>query len=166
MPGSADWTHEHADAANTRVSKDRLVKAPLGLLWFGGPPHDGMLPRHGHGPQPQVIDGRIIAEGVDRFRALDVYTGRLLWETPLPGVGAAYDNDYHQAGANAGGANYVSTADGIYIAYGKVCVRLDPATGKRSGRVPLAGAAQRRTAGMGLYQCQRRFPDRRRSPCP
>ena len=54
LPGAADWTHEHADAANTRVSRDRLVKAPLGLLWFGGPSHDGILPRHGHGPQPQV----------------------------------------------------------------------------------------------------------------
>ena len=84
-----------------------------------------------------MIDGRIIAEGVDRFRALDVYTGRLLWETPLPGVGAAYDNDYHQTGANAGGANYVSTADGIYIAYGSRCVRLDPATGKQLGEFPL-----------------------------
>ncbi len=27
--GSANWTHEHADAANSRVSADQLVKAPL-----------------------------------------------------------------------------------------------------------------------------------------
>ena len=71
LPGAANWTHEHADAANTRVSKDKLVKAPLGVLWFGGPSHDGILPRHGHGPQPQVIDGRTIIEGVDFLRALD-----------------------------------------------------------------------------------------------
>src|SRR5205807_2330579 len=48
LPGAGNWTHEHADAANTRVSPDRLVKAPLGLLWFGGPSHQGILPRHGH----------------------------------------------------------------------------------------------------------------------
>src|SRR5262249_23323087 len=30
LPGSANWTHEHADASNTRVSRDQLVKAPLG----------------------------------------------------------------------------------------------------------------------------------------
>src|SRR5208283_1390269 len=41
LPGSANWTHEHADAANTRVARDRLVKAPLGLLWFGGTSHQG-----------------------------------------------------------------------------------------------------------------------------
>ncbi|MFO0970074.1 MAG: hypothetical protein U0793_31365 [Gemmataceae bacterium] len=43
LPGAANWTHEHADAGNTRVSKDTLVKAPLGVLWFGGPA-DGILP--------------------------------------------------------------------------------------------------------------------------
>src|SRR5262249_40348596 len=76
LRGSANWTHEHADAANTRVSRDQVVKAPLGLLWFGGPAHDGILPRHGHGPQPQVVDGRLIIEGVDKLRAMDIYTGR------------------------------------------------------------------------------------------
>jgi outer membrane protein assembly factor BamB len=132
LPGAADWTHEHADAANTRVSRDQIVRAPLGMLWFGGPSHDGILPRHGHGPQPQVVGGRLFIEGVDFLRAVDVYTGRLLWEARLPGLGDAYDNTFHQAGANAGGSNYVSTSDGIYIAYKTTCVRLDPATGAKT----------------------------------
>src|SRR5262249_3921609 len=34
LPGSANWTNEHADPANTRVSRDQIVKAPLGVLWF------------------------------------------------------------------------------------------------------------------------------------
>lgn len=131
LPGSANWTHEHADAANTRVSKDARVKAPLGLLWFGGPTHDGILPRHGHGPQPQVCDGRLIIEGMDMLRALDIYTGRLLWEADLPGVGAFYNNVLHQPGANASGSNYVCTPDGIYVVLGAACIKLDPATGKR-----------------------------------
>ena len=131
LPGSANWTHEHGDAANTRVSPDQLVKAPLGLLWFGGPSNDAVLPRHGHGPQPQVIDGRLLIEGVDLIRAIDIYTGRLLWEARLPGVGKPYDVLPHQAGANAGGSNFVSAPDGIYVAVGNSCVRLDPATGER-----------------------------------
>lgn len=131
LPGAGNWTHEHGDAANTRVAPDQLVKAPLGILWFGGPSNDGILPRHGHGPQPQVVDGRMIIEGVDLIRALDIYTGRLLWETPLPGVGSFYNNLFHQPGANASGSNYVSTPDGIYIAYQRSCVVLDPATGKK-----------------------------------
>jgi len=137
LPGSADWTHEHADAANSRVSKDRVVKAPLGVLWFGGVTNEGVLPRHGHGPQPQVNDGRAIIEGVDMLRAVDIYTGRLLWEVKLPGVGKAFDNLSHQPGANSSGSNYVSTHDGIYVAYGDRCLRLDPATGARKAEYPL-----------------------------
>jgi WD40 repeat protein len=129
LPGAADWTHEHADAGNSRASRDSLVKAPLGVLWFGGASHEGILPRHGHGPQPQVIEGRAIVEGVDIMRALDIYTGRVLWETRLPGVGKVYNTLPHQPGANAGGGNYVSLIDGIYVLHGNRCVRLDPATG-------------------------------------
>jgi outer membrane protein assembly factor BamB len=133
LPGSANWTHEHADASNTRASRDQLAKAPMGVLWFGGPSHEGILPRHGHGPQPQVIDGRMIIEGVDVMRAIDIYSGRLLWETRLRGVGAFYNNLSHQPGANASGSNFVSTSDGIYVAYQQKCIRLDPATGKKMG---------------------------------
>jgi outer membrane protein assembly factor BamB len=137
LPGAANWTHEHADAANTRVSRDVLAKAPMGVLWFGGPSHEGILPRHGHGPQPQVIDGRMIIEGVDMMRAIDIYTGQLLWETKLPGVGFFYNNLAHQPGANASGNNFVSTTDGIYVAYENNCVRLDPATGKKISEFPM-----------------------------
>ncbi len=136
--GAADWTHENADAANTRVSRDKRVRAPLGLLWFGGPSHEGILPRHGHGPQPQVLEGRLFIEGVDKLRAIDIYTGRLLWETSLPGVGDFFNNTAHQPGANATGSNFVSTPQGIFIAWKDRCVRLDPESGRilREYRLP------------------------------
>jgi outer membrane protein assembly factor BamB len=137
LKGSADWTHEHADASNTRVSKDARVRAPLGLLWFGGPSHEGILPRHGHGPQPQVLDGRLFIEGVDLMRAIDVYTGRLLWETRLPGVGDFFNNTLHQPGANASGSNFVSTREGLYVAWKDRCVKLDPAGGAILREYPL-----------------------------
>jgi outer membrane protein assembly factor BamB len=130
LEGAADWTHEHADASNTRTSRDERVKLPLGVLWFGGPSHDAILPRHGHGPQPQVVEGRVIIEGPDLLRATDVYTGRLLWERELPGVGALYDNTAHHPGANGTGANYISLADGIYAIHAPGCVRLDPRDGR------------------------------------
>jgi outer membrane protein assembly factor BamB len=137
LVGSADWTHEHADASNTRVSQDDLVKMPLGILWFGGPSHDAILPRHGHGPQPQVVDGRVIIEGPDVLRATDVYTGRLLWERELPGIGALYDNTSHHPGANGTGTNYISLPDGIYAIYPPGCIRLDPQTGATVSEFPL-----------------------------
>src|SRR5207247_4623328 len=75
LAGSDDWTHQYGTAAQAGISRETLVKAPLGVLWFGGPPSDGVLPRHGHGPSPQVAGGRLVIEGPDLLRATDVYTG-------------------------------------------------------------------------------------------
>ncbi|GAG37298.1 unnamed protein product, partial [marine sediment metagenome] len=103
---------------------------PLGLLWFGGPPNDKILPRHGHGPSPQVVGGRLFIEGRDVLRAVDVYTGRLLWEREFLDLGKYYDNTSHQPGANVIGSNYVSVEDGVYVVSPRSCLRLDPATGR------------------------------------
>ncbi len=131
LPGAADWTHQNADPSNTLVSSDERVKLPLGILWFGGSSNERILPRHGHGPAEHVVDGRLFIEGPDNLRAMDIYTGRVLWDASLPGIGEPYDNTEHQPGANAIGSNYVSAPDGIYVACGKACLRLDPATGER-----------------------------------
>lgn len=140
LPGSADWTHQYADAANSVVSRDALVRAPLGLLWFGGSSNADILPRHGHGPSEHVVGGRLFIEGPDMIRAVDVYTGRVLWQVSLPEIGKAYDNTSHQPGANALGSNFVSVPDGIYVAYGDKCLRLEPATGKVMSEFTLPAA--------------------------
>ena len=134
LPGSADWTHLYADASNTVVSKDTLVKAPLGLLWFGGSTNLKVLPRHIHGPSEQVVGGRLFIEGAFCMIARDVYTGRVMWEKYLPNLGTYYKgaldvNPAHYSGANVVGTNYVCAEDGVYIARGAECLRLDPATG-------------------------------------
>lgn len=149
LPGAANWTHEHADPANTRNSTDQRVKAPLGLLWFGGPSHEGVLPRHGHGPQPQVIDGRLVIEGVDMLRAMDIYTGDVLWERSLPRVGWFFDNTSHQPGANASGTNFISTTEGIYVAYGEQCLLLDLDSGETIRHFQLPAADDGRPTTWG-----------------
>ncbi len=156
LPGSADWTHHYADAANTCVSKDAVVKAPLGLLWFGGSSNATILPRHGHGPSEQIVDGRLFIEGADTMRAMDVYTGRQLWQVQLPGIGTVYNTTGHQPGASSLGSNHVSTSDAIYVAYGRRCLVLDPATGRSMSefRLPAeSGAENTPTWGyIGVYQ--------------
>ena len=139
LPDSADWTHQYADSANTVMSKDKRVKAPLGLLWFGGPPNDEILPRHGHGPSPQVVGGRLFIEGRNLLRAVDVYTGRLLWERNFEDLGKYYDNTNHQPGANEIGSNYVCVSDTIYVVYGDTIHMLDPATGKTTNEISMSG---------------------------
>jgi outer membrane protein assembly factor BamB len=128
--GAGSWTHQYADAANSVVSQDALVKSPLGVLWFGGPSNDRVLPRHGHGPSPQVAGGRLVIEGADMLRCVDVYTGRLLWERDLPGLGRYYDTTAHFAGAGEVGSNYVTMPDAIYVVYGSLLLELEATTGQ------------------------------------
>ncbi len=130
LPGSADWSHQYADAGQSVVSKDNRVKAPLGLLWFGGPSNAKILPRHGHGPSPQVAGGRLVIEGADILRAVDVYTGRLLWERELKGVGEYYNITGHFPGAGEVGSNYVTLPDAVYVVYGAKILALDVVTGQ------------------------------------
>ena len=130
VPGSADWTHQYGNVANTVCSKDQLAP-PLGILWFGEESAFGdVLPRHGHGPPEQVVEGRLFIEGPDSLSARDVYTGRILWRRPLKGLGgfgvyydATYKHDFrdlvgnqrHIPGANVRGTNFVATPDRIYV---------------------------------------------------
>ncbi|MEW6359146.1 MAG: PQQ-binding-like beta-propeller repeat protein [Planctomycetota bacterium] len=131
LPDTADWTHQDADIANTLCSQDDRVRLPLGVLWFGGPPPAGMISRHGHPPTELVAGGRIFVSGVDLIRAVDVYTGRVLWEAQLPGVGYRYSTDYHSAGVNRLGSIMAAADDALYAVNGRECLRLDPATGKK-----------------------------------
>ena len=145
LEGAAPWTHLYGDIANTVKSNDRLVKAPLGLLWFGGNTHHDTLPRHSHSPCEQVLDGRLFVEGMNSLSARDVYTGRLLWRREFSDLGTKgiyFDDTYHDTplstqynqvhipGANARGTNFVAASDGIYLVIGARCEVLDPRTGE------------------------------------
>lgn len=129
LPNSDDWTHQYGNAAQTVVSRDSNVKAPFGVLWFGGPSSDEVLPRHGHGPSPQVAGGRLFIEGADMLRAVDVYTGRLMWQRELKGIGEYYDTTAHFPGAGEIGSNYVSMPDRVYAVHGREILMLDAASG-------------------------------------
>jgi outer membrane protein assembly factor BamB len=148
LKGSADWTHNYGNIANTIKSDDDLAKAPLGILWFGGNSNMDVLPRHGHGPGEQIINGRLIIEGINSITARDVYTGRVLWKRVLENLKSdnwqvyydeTYDeqnpliakyNQVHLAGANARGTNFVVTKEFVYVIEGAKCRLLDLNTGE------------------------------------
>ena len=148
LQGASSWTHNYGDIANTVKSDDQLVKAPLGILWFGGNSNMDVLPRHGHGPGEQVIDGRLIIQGMNSISARDVYTGRVLWryETEkllednwLVYFDESYDeenpldtkyNQEHLPGSNARGTNYIATKEYVYLIEGSTCSLIDINTGK------------------------------------
>lgn len=145
LPGAADWTHQYGNVANTIKSDDRLVKLPLGVLWFGGNSNTDTLPRHGHGPPEQVVGGRLILQGMNSLTARDVYTGRILWHRAFENLGTFdvyFDSTYaetpldpaynqvHIPGANGRGTNYVVTEDLTYVVEGDKCRVLNTSTGE------------------------------------
>ncbi len=145
LPGTADWTHQYGDIANTLKSNDARVKLPLGVLWFGGSSNMDVLPRHGHGPPEQVVAGKLYIQGMNSLSCRDVYTGRVIWKRPFDDLGtfdvyfdSTYEdtpldpkyNQVHIPGANGRGTNYVVTEDRIYLLVANKCLVLDPQSGE------------------------------------
>jgi outer membrane protein assembly factor BamB len=170
LEGSSPWTHNNGDIANTLKSDDDLVKAPLGILWFGGNSNTDVLPRHGHGPGEQVVDGRLIIEGISSISARDVYTGRVLWKREFEKLmddswlvyyDESYDeenpldtkyNQVHLPGANARGTNFIATREYVYLIEGNNCKLIDIRTGALK-KVFSTGDNETRELGyIGVYE--------------
>ena len=170
LPGAADWTHQYGNVANTVKSDDSRVRAPLGLLWFGGSSNMDVLPRHGHGPPEQVTGGRLFIEGMNSLSCRDVYTGQVIWKRDFNDLGT-YDiyfdetykdtpldpayNQVHIPGANGRGTNFVATEDAVYILEGEVCHVLDVETGETLRKLTMPDEVQEknRTWGyLGVYK--------------
>jgi len=127
LDGVGSWTHQYCDPTNTNCSTDTLVRGPLGMLWFTDFGFQ-MPSRHGRGPAPLFLDGRLFIEGADALRCVDAYNGRTLWERPLPAILKAYDQE-HLMGTAGTGSNLCMTRDGVYVHTRDKCLKLDPATG-------------------------------------
>ena len=156
LAGSANWTHEYGDAANSLTSSDELVKAPLGVQWFGGPAAAGELfyNRHYWAPSLEVIDGRMFLEGPEVFAAIDVYTGRILWKKKLAEGTVKVSSSVKFREASPGrrgnffekvkvGLNFVVANDYLYMSDGRTCDMLNPVTGKLVKQIKLPSPDQR-----------------------
>ncbi len=132
LEGAANWSHEYGDPSNSLMSQDQRVQLPLGVLWFGGPASDTrfFFDRHFWGPSLTVIDGRMFLQGHTTLAAVDIYTGKILWEKTIkqgssPGRrGNFYDGDHHT------GYHFCAVEGSIYLTYPESCLRIDPRTGE------------------------------------
>jgi len=122
LPEAADWSHAGGGAGNTGSSDDRFLRGPLGLLWYDGSIRWQRQPGK---TEVRVAGGRIFVRA-NRMLAIDVFTGRRLWDEAMP----------QAAGANAVG-EFVALEDSIYVAAGRECIVLDAATGKQRARFPM-----------------------------
>jgi len=141
LNGAGAWTHQYGNAGNTAGGDDRLVKGPIGILWYGEPGPGRMPSRHASNSSPLAINGRMFVEGENVIMAYDAYNGVPLWQREIPGA--------IRVGLKRGVSNFAADDDSLYVAVGAECHRLDAATGKtlKTYKVPPAkdvGGAPRR----------------------
>ncbi len=153
LAGAGNWSHEYANASMNNSTGDKLAKAPLGILWYGGPASDRKYYLHGNRPAGAlIVDGRMFLQGDGVIAGIDAYTGRLLWEAAIPTM-HIYNGTHSGGGtlsqstpwddekanqkevppikhARATGFNWAAASDCIYVFAAEQCLRFDPATGK------------------------------------
>jgi len=133
LEGSAVWTHECASPDRTFYSSDKLVRSPLGILWYGQGGENEFFSNndYGIGVKPQVIGGRVFAFSLPMktLFAYDAFTGRHLWKLKVDPF-----------------TRFASMEDGVYVASADTVTVLDHATGQplRTLRHEAAGGAERK----------------------
>jgi len=149
--GSADWTHQYADAANTFCSPDKLAKGPLRMVWFtdfGFP----MPNRHGRGPAPLYKDGVLVVEGIDGLIGVNAFNGRKLWSFTLQGILKPYDQE-HLLGTAGTGSNMCIGEQSVFIREEGRCMRIALHTGEFQQEYPIPSSASNTNATWGYIAC-------------
>jgi outer membrane protein assembly factor BamB len=152
LPGAGSWTHQNANAANTLCSADTAVAAPLAMLWYRD--NDLVMPqRHGRGPAPLIDGGRMIVEGINALRAVNVYNGRPLWDFPLENLLRVYHSETSIGAAWTGG-NCCLDGDRVYVHTGDRCLCLDAATGRQLRELKPPDQLDGKPGTWGYIACQ------------
>ena len=119
LPGSTPWTHEYGDAGRTLCSQDDLVKAPLGVLWYGD--SAGVAQWKSTPNRTLVSGGRLFAveghKGSVAVQGYDAYTGRFLWHI-------------NEQSPTDGQIRIAALDDNLYVIKDGQCKVLDAAAGK------------------------------------
>ena len=133
LDGAGSWSGLYGNTSNTSSTGDRLVKGPLGVLWFGEPGSEHMVERHSRSVSPLAINGRLFVQGMEVVMGYDAYNGTFLWERKIPGaVRVRVDVD---------GSNITATDDSVFVAAHDRVLHLDAQTGRtlREFTVPRQG---------------------------
>ena len=129
LDGAGSWSGLYGNTANTSSTQDRLVKGPLGVLWFGEPGSEHMVERHSRSVSPLAVNGRLIVQGMEVVMAYDAYNGTFLWQRKIPGaVRVRVDVD---------GSNIVATDDSVFVAAHDRVLHLDAQTGRTLREFPV-----------------------------
>ena len=132
LVGAGSWTHQYGDPGNTVSSEDTLVKAPLGVLWYGEPGAEDAVNRHVGAAAPLSMDGRVYFQGIKEIFCFDAYNGYQYWRRAVPGA--------QRTGMVRECSNLACDRRGLFVATGKECLLLDAETGESVRTFPLPEA--------------------------
>lgn len=121
IQGSGEWTQPFANMGRTSNSQDEILKAPLGVLWWGGPGPRRIMSRHWVSPVPLFTRGFLFIQGQHDVIGVDAYNGREMWNRHLPDVG--------RIPMPIRGGNIVADQTHVYALQGLSCLALDHETG-------------------------------------
>lgn len=120
LPGSGEWTHLYADAANTSCSNDPL-QGPMQIQWFGRPGPRDITNRHSRPMSPLFKNGRIFVPADNKIITVDAYNGTPLWELDVP--------QSRRVGALKDCGQMAVIDEEVYIAVQESCWKIDVKTG-------------------------------------
>ncbi len=124
LPGSGEWSHQYANAANTTCSEDRAIRKPLQMQWYGRPGPRHMFDRHSFAPGPVSVNGRLFTPGDRILFGQDAYNGTMLWTAALPKL-APRVNIPRDSGFLAASDTHV------FVAVGEKCLGFEAGSGRR-----------------------------------
>ncbi len=122
LPGAGSWTHQYSNPGNTASSEDKLVKGPLGILWYGEPGPNKAVNRHLGSAAPLSHEGRTFLQGYEQITAFDAYNGVKLWERNIKGA--------YRVQMMRESSNLVIGDGSLFVAAGDKCLQLSSETGE------------------------------------
>jgi len=153
LEGAGIWTHQYANAANTNCSDDRILKGPLGVLWFAD--FGFQMPnRHGRGHAPLFKEGMLVVEGLDALLGVDAYNGRPLWTFPLKDVLKPY-NQEHLVGTAFTNSNMCIDGDSVFLRTEAQCFRISLGSGQKMQEYMIPQEAGGADSEWGYIACEK-----------
>ena len=129
LKDAGEWSGLYGNTANTSSTTDKLVKGPLGVLWYGEPGSEDMVGRHARAASPLAINGRLIMQGAEVVMGYDAYNGTKLWKRKIRGaVRVRVDVD---------GSNITANDDSVFVAVGDHVLHLHAQTGETLRKFPV-----------------------------
>ena len=106
------WTHMYGDAGNTGCSDDGVLKAPIGVVWYGKP----QVQQPGT-HTALITNGVLVVPEPNALQACDQYSGRQLWRKEFGSIGVSL----------------AASPTHVYARLQHAMVKLDLMTGEEAG---------------------------------